>query len=59
MAHPPRTRMTRESKAQLIGVLVMLAIVIVGAIAVIMYPRQLGLPGLGATPAAMEATPAP
>ncbi len=59
MAHPPRARMTRESKAQLIALLVVLAIVIVGAFAVVLYPRQLGLPGLGATPTALEATPAP
>lgn len=59
MARPPRTPMTGESKAQMIAVLVMLAIVIVGAFAVVLFPRQLGLPGLGATPTALEATPAP
>ncbi len=59
MAHPPRGRMTRESKAQLVALLVVMAIVIVGAFAVVLYPRQLGLPGLGVTPVAVEATPTP
>lgn len=60
MARPPRAPMTRESKAQLVALLVTLAIVVVGAFAVVLFPRQLGLPGLGAaTPTAVEASPVP
>lgn len=60
MARPPREAMTRESKAQLAAFLIGTAIVIVGAFAVVLFPKQLGLPGRGAaTPVAVEATPAP
>lgn len=58
MAHPPRSPMTREAKAQLAALLIVFAIVVVGAFAVVLFPRQLGLPGRGAATPVVEATPA-
>jgi len=63
VAHPPHTPTKGRDKAQLIAFLLTLLLVIVGAFAVVLFPTQLGLPGLhpatpvAATPAA--ATPAP
>jgi hypothetical protein len=59
MAQPPRQPVSRESKVQLTALLIVFTIVVVGAFAVVLFPRQLGLPGRGATPIVMEATPLP
>ncbi len=60
MAHPPHRPIDRGSRIQLVAVLLVVLVVAVVGILVVAYPRQLGLPGLQASPMAgmdMEATP--
>jgi len=50
--------MDRGSRVQLVALLLTLVLVAVVGVLVVAYPRQFGLPGLGAaTPAGLEATP--
>ena len=52
--------MDRGSRIQLVAVLLVVWLVAVAGILVVAYPRQFGLPGLGAsTPVAIEGTPGP
>lgn len=51
--------MDRGSRVQLVAVLLVMLFVAAAGILVVAYPRQFGLPGLGAaTPVGQEATPA-
>ncbi|MFM9106822.1 MAG: hypothetical protein ACKOWF_08985 [Chloroflexota bacterium] len=59
MAHPPHVPMQRRDRLQMWLFIAALLLVVIGAIVVVSYPRQFGLPGRhAATPAAVSATPA-